>query len=69
MESIHAVFQANILSLYPGKAEQFLEAVLSIPEKLSGLARKSKAVGDLNARYHALQSISRRDRGRARSRR
>jgi len=33
---------------YPGDAYPFLEAVLSIPEKLRGLARK--AVGDLNAR-------------------
>jgi hypothetical protein len=37
-------------AVYPGKAHQFLEAVLNNPEKSRGLARKSKAVGDLNAR-------------------
>jgi hypothetical protein len=35
---------------YPARAQQFLEAVLSIPEKLRDLARKSKAADDFNAR-------------------
>jgi hypothetical protein len=34
--------------VYPGEAQQFLEAVLNNPEKLGGLARK--AVGGLNPR-------------------
>ena len=47
MEDIQAVCHAMTM-FYPGGAEQFLEAVLSISEKVRGLARK--AVGELNAR-------------------
>jgi hypothetical protein len=46
MEDIHAVCHARTV-FYPGGAEQFLEAVLSISEKVRGLAQK--VVGDLNA--------------------
>jgi hypothetical protein len=47
MEYFHAVCR-DMTMFYPGGAEQFLEVVLSISEKVRGLARKS--VGDLNAR-------------------
>jgi hypothetical protein len=43
---------------YPGGAERFLEAVLSISEKVRGLARK--VVGDFNAR--AAKVVGRRPR-------
>jgi hypothetical protein len=46
MEDIHAVCHARTV-FYQGIAEQFLEAVLSISEKVRGLARK--VVGDFNA--------------------
>jgi hypothetical protein len=39
MENFHAVCHARTM-FYPGDAYPFLEAVLSIPEKLRGLARK-----------------------------
>jgi hypothetical protein len=47
MQDIHAVCHART-TFYPGDAQQFLEAILNIPEKLSSLARK--AVADLSAR-------------------
>jgi len=47
MEDIQAVCHAMTV-FYPGGAERFLEAVLSISEKVRGLARK--VVGDFNAR-------------------
>ena len=42
MEDIQAVCHAMTV-FYPGGAERFLEAVLSISEKVSGLARKRSA--------------------------
>ena len=47
MEDIQAVCHAMTV-FYPGGTERFLEAVLSISEKVRGLARK--VVGDFNAR-------------------
>jgi hypothetical protein len=47
MEDIRAVRRAMTM-FYPAGAGQFLEAVLSISEKVRGLARK--VVGDFNAR-------------------
>jgi hypothetical protein len=44
MEDVEVVCHAMAM-FYPGGAEQFLEAVLSISEKVRGLARKT--VGDL----------------------
>jgi hypothetical protein len=44
MEDVKVVCHAMAM-FYPGGAEQFLEAVLSISEKVRGLARKT--VGDL----------------------
>lgn len=46
-EEFHAVRRAKT-TFYRGAAQQFLEAVLNISEKLRGLAQK--VVGDLNAR-------------------
>jgi hypothetical protein len=40
MEYIHAVCHGMTM-FYPGGAEQFLEAVLSISERVRGIARKS----------------------------
>jgi len=40
MEDIRAVCHARTM-FYPGDAQQFLEAVLNIPEKLRSLARKA----------------------------
>jgi len=39
MENFHAICHARTM-FYPGDAYPFLEAVLSIPEKLRGFARK-----------------------------
>jgi hypothetical protein len=47
MEDIQAVCHGMTM-FYPGGAERFLEAALSISEKVSGLARK--VVGGFNAR-------------------
>jgi hypothetical protein len=47
MEDIQAVCHAMAV-FYHGGAEQFLEAVLSIAEKVRGLDRK--LIGDFNAR-------------------
>ena len=57
MEDIQAVCHAMTV-FYPGGAERFLEAVLSISEKVRGLARK--VVGDFNAR--AAKVVGRRPR-------
>jgi hypothetical protein len=58
MENFDAVCHARTM-FYPGDAYPFLEAELSIPEKLTGLARKCrKAVADHNAR--AAMTVGRR---------
>jgi hypothetical protein len=59
MEDIRAVCHARTM-FYPGDAQQFLEAVLNIPEKLRSLARK--AVGGTSAHGAATVVGQRRNR-------
>jgi hypothetical protein len=49
-EDIHAVRHASQNDVLSANAKPFFEAFLNILEKLRELARKSKAVGGLNAR-------------------
>ncbi len=55
MEDFHAVCHSRTM-FYPGDAQQFLEAVLNIPEKLRNLARKAVGGPQRTAQQRLLAS-------------
>jgi hypothetical protein len=61
MENFNAVCHARMM-FYPGDAYPFLDAVLSIPEKLRGLARKCPEGGRRPLRTRSMAVGQRRNR-------
>jgi hypothetical protein len=55
MQDIHAVCHART-TFYPGDAQQFLEAVLNIPEKLRSLVRRAVGGPQRTAQQRLLAS-------------